>query len=474
MSTDSKFLQLLNSGLDQTSVPNGATLVVAFSGGPDSSALLVGLAALNDQREFNLIAAHVNHKIRPEASAQDQLTAQHIAESLGVEFVTENIDVPGLAKKNKISIESSARTYRYKALANIAAASNAFGVVTGHTGDDQAETVLHHAARGSGLKGIAGMSFNSKLKIVDENIDLTVLRPMLDTPRSECIAFCSESNITPVTDESNSSREYTRNKLRLDVLPALNDAVPEATRALARLAKNASDDLEIVEWVVERHLIVAQTSNNSYSRLTVEALPDSLIARMLMRAYENHTGHSLNLERTHIWSMANLLAGHSGTSIELPNNVEFFVDKDIFGFRFADDDDCPYPSELKTVSFELPGSTELGSGITLSANIVDRPVRLDSGNPNVAFASPSLASHSLKLRTRQNGDRFQPLGMEPLVKLQDFFVGAGVPERWRNRVPIIDSDQGIIWIAGYRLAEWAKVLPEHDQVARFELVGINR
>lgn len=471
MTADTKFLKILDAGLDQASVPDGSTLVVAFSGGADSSALLVGLVELQIQRRLTLIAAHINHQIRPESSDQDQQAAKKIAVSLGVEFTSVTVDVPARAAASKESIEAAARSARYEALAEIMADRKAFGVVTGHTQDDQAETVLLHAARGSGLKGMSGMDYQTNLLLPDSGTMLNVLRPMLDVPGNACIEFCERTGINPVIDESNSSRDYTRNKLRMDVLPLLNEAVPEASRALTRLAKNASDDLEIIDWVVERHLAVARFERDSYSRNSVEGLPDSLISRILMNAYESHLGHVLNLERTHVVGMASLLSGRSGTSIELPNGVVFYIDKDMFGFRSSDDDDCPYPNTLVTSEMTLPGITELGDNVVISARIVERPERLDSGNTHIAFATPELISHSLQLRKRKNGDRFQPLGMEPQVKLQDFFVGAGVPERWRDRIPIIDSERGIIWIAGYRLAEWAKVLPEHDQVARFELVG---
>ncbi|MBT4126018.1 MAG: tRNA lysidine(34) synthetase TilS [Chloroflexi bacterium] len=471
MSADDKFLELLSAGLDQAKVPAGATLVVALSGGPDSTALLAGLAALRQSHQFKLIAAHVNHQIRPDSSASDQKAAAEIAKSLNADFTTVDIDVPALAAVNGVSIESAARTFRYKELNKIVVENKAFGVVTGHNNDDQAETVLQHAARGSGLKGISGMRFNSRLTIPDEKIDVTVLRPMLDTPRSLIEKYCENLNLSIVTDESNASREYTRNKIRLDVLPALNEAIPEATRSLSRLAKNAKDDLEIVDWVVDRHLLVAETRNGKYSRHTVDGLPPILVNRILMRAYDVHTGHSLNLERTHVAKMSELLEGQSGTSIELPNQVVFFVDKDEFGYRSANDDDCPFPSELISEKLALPGTTELGNGMAITAEIIDRPERLDAGSAHITFATPELSSHSLMLRNRNNGDRFQPLGMSPKAKLQDFFVGAGVPERWRDRVPIIDSDQGIVWVAGYRLAEWAKVLPEHEQVTRLEFVG---
>ncbi|MDG0867313.1 tRNA lysidine(34) synthetase TilS [Candidatus Lucifugimonas marina] len=471
MSTDSKFIQLLGAGLDQTGVPDGVTLVVAFSGGPDSSALLAGLSELRERRNLSLIAAHVNHGIRPESSAADQDAAAAVAKSLGVDFIAAKIDVPVLSADNGVSIESAARTFRYKELEAIATDNNAYGVVTGHTEDDQAETVLQHAARGSGLKGISGMRFTSRLNIAAENVKLRILRPMLDISRVLCVEYCECRGLSPVFDESNSSREYTRNKIRLDVLPQLNEAIPEASRALARLAMNASDDLEIIDWVVELHLSDAKTGNGLYVRDSVSALPPSLTRRLIMKAYDDNVGHSLDLERTHVIKMQELLNGQSGTSIELPNKAVFFVDKDEFGFRMQGDDDCPYPSIVTAKKLETPGITDLSDGVAVHTEVIDRPEHLDAGGPNVTFASPELISRSLNLRSRKNGDRFQPLGMVPKVKLQDFFVGAGVPERWRDRVPLVDSDQGIVWVAGYRLAEWAKVLPEHDRVTRFEIVG---
>jgi tRNA(Ile)-lysidine synthase len=194
---------------------------------------------------------------------------------------------------------------------------------------------------------------------------------------------------------------------------------------------------------------------------------------MLMRAYEIRVGHSQDLERGHVADMLRHLRGRSGTSIELPNSARFFVDKDSFGFSQENDDDCPYPQSLAATDLQIPGTTQLGDGFTIDATIVNRPEKLDSGDSHITFATPDLLSHSLTLRFRRNGDRFQPLGMDPQVKLQDFFVGAGVPERWRNRIPIIESGQGIIWVAGYRLAEWAKVLPGHKQVTRLELASAN-
>jgi tRNA(Ile)-lysidine synthase len=475
MSSGSTFLEQLDAGLTRASVPHGAVLVVAFSGGPDSSALLGGLSELRDHWNFTLWAVHVNHNIRPGESELDQRAAQQIAEQCGVEFTAVAVEVPTVANEKNISIESAARQLRYEALSHSADKHLAYGVVTAHTRDDQAETVLMHAGRGSGLKGIAGIRPRSVLKIPGSDIEMTALRPMLGISKAECETYCEQIGVQFVVDESNSSREYTRNRIRLDVLPELIKAIPGSSDALARLAENAADDLSIVDWAVERLLEQARGGPvpGRYSRASVLSHPPALIARVLMRTFEDHVGHANDLERSHVASMVELLAGRSGTSLDLPNGVTFIVDRDSFGFRSgsAPDNDCPYPDPLKLTELKIPGTTGLGDGFSMTTAIVERPLNLDPENPWVTFASPTIARLLPRLRNRKNGDRFQPLGMEPQVKLQDFFVGAGVPERWRDRVPIVESSRGIVWVAGSRLAEWAKVQPAHKRVTRLELTG---
>ena len=335
MSAEQKCIELLSAGLERSETLDGETLVVAFSGGPDSSALLAGLSNLNARNRWQLIAAHVNHQIQRETSQRDSDRAREIASESKVEFTEVTVNVPEFANSRGISVELAARTLRYQSLAEIAAHHGAYGVVTGHTLDDQAETVLHHAARGAGLKGISGMSVSGKLEISDHGVGLNVIRPMLEIPHSLCLDFCHELGITPVLDESNSSREYTRNKLRLDVLPNLNIAVPGASQALTRLARNTSDDLQLIEWVVADYLDRISTGPNSYSRAAANELPEFLTRRLLIGAYERLLGHSLDLERVHVETMIDLLNGTSGKSVELPNQTSFYIDKATFGFRLG-------------------------------------------------------------------------------------------------------------------------------------------
>ena len=464
------FLKQLNAGLIRSTIPDRATLIVAFSGGPDSSALLAGLSVLSEKKCFNLIACHVNHQIRVDSSEADELASQKIADSLGVKFLAISVNVPKISIEQKISIETAARTLRYEVLSQLSEQYGAYGVVTGHTKDDQAETVLLHAGRGAGLKGLVGMKYRSTLTFPKSDTKLTILRPLLDISRPTIISYCKQKNIKPVIDTSNNDRQYTRNKIRLDALPALEAATPGAKNALARLAENVSDDLAIVDWIVERELQQAAYSDDKYSRSKINSLPIYLIRRILMLAYRNHVGHSQQLERTHVSEMASQLLNHSGTSMDLPCGVSFHVDKDAFSFNSNDNDDCPYPSPIVETSLNHLGFTELGNGFAVTIELRNRPRKLDTGNSWITYASPAIANLNLLLRNRKNGDRFQPLGMNPHIKLQDFFVGAGVPKRWRDRVPLIESNNNILWVAGSRLAEWGKVMPEHTEVTRLELI----
>ncbi len=473
MSTEQKFNELLGAGFDRAKMPEGETIIVAFSGGPDSSALLYGMTELAKDKRWQIVAGHVNHQIRRETSQRDLDRTKEIAAQLSVEFTATTVDVPEFANSEGISIELAARTLRYQSLAKIVANQGAYAVVTGHTRDDQAETVLHHASRGAGLKGISGMSVSGKLEIPGYGVEVNVIRPMLDIPHACCVEICKARGITPIHDESNLSREYTRNKLRLEVVPNLNEAVPGASQALARLARNSADDLQLIEWVVNQHLDRITTGINTYSRAGMSGLPEFLTRRLVIGAYERALGHSLDLERVHIDAILDLLNGPSGKSLKLPNEAIFYIDKETFGFRLGGIDDCPYPQLSLPQNISVPGILNLGQNVRLAADVVERPDNLDTRDLNMVFATPDLTRESLTLRYRSDGDRIQPLGTGNSVKLQDLFVNAGVPSRWRSRIPVVDSPNGIVWVPGHRMAEWAKVRPKHSKVVILQLQGLD-
>jgi tRNA(Ile)-lysidine synthase len=471
MTSFDSFVENLRSGLAEAELVPGSKLVVAFSGGPDSTALLAGLAELRDHLSLDLLACHVNHGIRSETSHKDAEAARNIAKSLSVEFRLFETDVPSQAKSRKQGIEQTAREVRYELLGGVVEEFNAFGVVTGHTLDDQAETTLLHVARGSGLKGMSGMRAFSILDIASIGTSLNVIRPLLGARHHDCVEFCDLRSLAYVVDESNSSDVYARNRARHDALPTLERVSPGATVALARLAKNSQQDIDALDWLTENIVTDLEIEGGIYSLAGISDLPEPVVTRVLMRLFEIAAGNLQELERSHLDLMSHLVRGHSGTSIDLPQGVQMLVDKESFRFTTTSDmDDCPYPPVIEEATFNIPSDQSFAENWKIVAESMPRPANLNSNNPLATYASSSLEEATLRVRNRRPGDRFHPLGATGSKKLQDYFVDEGLPRRWRHRVPIVEANSEIAWIGGGRLSEWAKVQPDDDRVVRFEIV----
>jgi tRNA(Ile)-lysidine synthase len=195
----------------------GAPLIVAVSGGPDSLALLHMLARQSLLPAEALLVAHLDHALRPSSAAEAHFVAATAAE-WGVAGRVERVDVRTLAETGRLTLEAAARQARYDFLARVVTEAGGRAIATGHTADDQAETVLMHILRGSGTAGLRGMLPASP---VPGHPHLTLLRPWLRASRAEIVAYCQEHRLRPITDESNTDPAYFRNRLRHELLPLL-------------------------------------------------------------------------------------------------------------------------------------------------------------------------------------------------------------------------------------------------------------
>ena len=191
-----------------------------------------------------------------------------------------------------------------------------------------------------------------------------------------------------------------------------------------------------------------------------------------MAAYESVTGTLDGLESAHLDAMLEVALGRAGASVDLTGGVKMIGDRHVarLAHRVRQDDDCPYPSTVPEQPLSVPGDLDLADGFRLVAEI--RPgATPEPGREWIATLDPAILDGELVVRSRRPGDRFHPLGMPGPVKLQDFFVNAGVPRRWRDRVPLVESASGIAWVAGHRPAEWARLGPSADRALRLELTG---
>ena len=224
---------LVDSGLAP-----GSSFVVAVSGGPDSLCLLHAIYNIREELDLSLYGAHLDHGLRGEASAKD---AEFVAETfarLDIPLSLETADVPAFRTEHRLSVEEAARKVRYEFLARVATERQADAIALGHTADDQAETVLMHVIRGSGLSGLRGMEGVSRSHSNTGNPVL--VRPLLGVTREETVDYCRELKLEPRHDESNLSTELKRNRVRLELLPMLESYNPRIRDALVRLSQSSA------------------------------------------------------------------------------------------------------------------------------------------------------------------------------------------------------------------------------------------
>ena len=225
-----RFVDAVETGLQQAGVDFGRPLLIAFSGGPDSSALLLACIALRDRRGLDITAAHFNHRLRGAESDRDGAHAEAVCRRFGVECLSGTGDALAHSRQAGRSLEAAARELRYAFLADAASSASAQAAATGHTMDDQAETVLLNITRGAGLRGLAAMRGAADLPIAGRAKPLRVVRPMLGLRKSEAAGHCRQLGLAPLLDHTNDDTRFPRNKLRRDVIPILESINPGCHR----------------------------------------------------------------------------------------------------------------------------------------------------------------------------------------------------------------------------------------------------
>ena len=474
MSIREWFVDGVEAGLEAAGVDLGRRLLVAFSGGADSTALLLACNVLHTRRGLQVAAAHFNHRLRGADSDRDALFAETLCRETGVECITGSADVAAHRDREQLSLEEAARELRYGFLARAVAEHDAQAVATGHTLDDQAETVLLHLVRGSGLAGLAGMRPSHVLQSVDATPALRVARPMLGLRHADAERFCAEHGVEPRLDRSNEDLRHPRNRLRHVVLPELATINPRAIEAIVRLSSHVRAELDLIDRQVDtawRDVAVGTGGNVRLRRECLRALPDGLLPHILRRLYESVAGSTAQLELVHVEQMTAAALGRVGATVGLPRGLRMEIGYDHVSLLRPEDDGlpCPYPPSVGQAPLPVPGRVRLGAGFGLAASVEAAPANLCDSSPWVSFLDPAVAGTPLFVRSRRPGDRFQPLGMAAPKRLQDFFVDERVPRAWRDRVPLVETERGIAWVAGRRPAEWARLTAGAPRALRLEL-----
>ncbi len=463
---------------DQCRLSRDHPLVVGVSGGPDSLCLMSVLRKLG----YRIIVAHFNHKLRPDSDA-DANVVEQTAARLNLVSVIESGDVRAYADQEKLSIEEAARMMRYRFLMQQAHQFNAQAVAMGHTADDQVETVLMHFIRGAGLAGLKGMSHRTIVHMFDPEIP--IVRPLLDMWREETVVYCAANGFRPRHDPSNASLDFFRNRLRHLLIPTLETYNPRFRDVLLRTSRSLEGDYEILAGVLDEvwKACVLQESVGFviFDSAALAEQPPGLQRNLIRRAIERIHPDELDLNYAALERASNFISGDPPhVRMDLAGGVHLLREGSyiyvVSGNITLPIERWPQmPAESNTISLKIPCQVTLSGGWKLSCecwNIASLALEQARANddPFQAWLDAKGIADALELRVRQEGDRFQPLGMEGHeMKISDFFINVKLPQRARERWPLLCMGEKVIWVPGYRPAHPYRVTEATRQALYFSM-----
>ncbi len=433
----------------------GDRVVVGVSGGPDSLALLHALLAFAPEYRLVLWVAHLNHMFRGQAAAEDAEYVRALAERLGLGVTVEAVDVPKLIAATGLSPEEAARQARYDFLHRVADKVGANRIAVGQNRDDQAETILLNLLRGAGAEGLAGM---------DPGRDSIVIRPLLAVPRSEIEAYCASLGLTPRIDATNSEPIYRRNRIRLQLLPLLEREYNANIReGLVRTAALLRDEQDYLSRLTRARLSEISQVLPPGIALDLDALAGehrAMQRRLLRAAIEAVHGDLRGIEFDHIEAVLRLVsASPTGKRLDLPRGL--VIEREYGRLRLYLSEQRSEVPEPVCQEITVPGMTVIRElGCQVQAWFLSQPGASDTPGRYLAWLDLDRLTLPLKVRTRRDGDWLQPLGMAGTKKVKAILQEAKVPRSGRERVPLlVDGEDQIIWVVGYKLAAGAAASP---------------
>lgn len=434
-------------------ISRGQTVLVAVSGGPDSTALLHILTTLRETWNLHIVAAHLNHGFRGAEAEEEAAYVSALCRRLDVTCFLSQEDVPARRKRLHLSAQEGARQARHAFLRHVAQEAGAERIALGHTRDDRVETILLNLFRGTGPDGLIGFP----------PLQLPLIRPLYDVSREETHAYCAAFDLQPRADSSNSKMDYRRNRLRSELLPILtayyNERVGEA---ILRLSNLVSADNVLLEKLAEQagaRLVLEQNSAGLVlDRELLNREPIALRRRILRQAIQQVRGH---LRDIGFETVEQILDGDKVKfSRELPADGETVVIIHGNAERLTIEQSAAIKSDLPwQVEIGIPGRTDLPvAGVFIETRLcetlrearekahayreetegfVPGGRRLDPIIIRIADVTLPLAA-----RSRRVGDRMRPVGLNGSKKVQDLFTDARIPTAERGRIPILADSGG--------------------------------
>lgn len=432
----------------------GDCLVVAVSGGPDSVALLHILREISHLWNWKLVVAHVNHRFRGEESDREADFVARLAENWGIPCVTGVIDVPAYIEESGMNSQVAAREKRYDFLVQTAVSHGAQAIVLAHHADDQAETILMRVIRGTGPAGLSGIPMRRSIKKME------LIRPLLRIYKQELLLHIRTHQLEFCTDSSNQARKYTRNRIRLDVMPFLRQLNPRLSVSLNRLSRTMEAEDSFIEEETRRIFADKMTVNEEeihFSRMVFLSLHLALQRRLIKLILDYLSSDTVisDFDRLELIRSAVLQDSPPNLSLDIGEGVRFYREYDRIGFTMATEAILPEAEAYHYMVAAGDGDLQIpGTGINMHYFVSDNVSFPNSGSVpgrNSAVFDLDELHFPLTIRIRRDGDRIRLSGLNGSKKVKDIFIDEKVPPSLRNRLPVVaDAENRIIWVPGFR------------------------
>ncbi len=440
-------------------------VVAGVSGGPDSMCMLHVLCRLQKIYEFNLVVVHIHHGIRGKDADEDMLYVEKYCKEREISFRAYRYDVPRMAKEARLSGEEMGRKLRYDTFAKICDELEAGVIAVAHHSDDVSETFLMNLFRGTGVKGLSGI----------RPIRGNVIRPLLSLSRTDVMDYLQEYNIAYRVDASNLEDEYTRNKIRNQVLAyareEINDRVSEHICQAAAQLNEISEYLDRQAATAFERVVLKEAGN---CEIDIDVLMelDIVLRKMVVRkTLECLAGRLKDISAKHVMLVLELANGETGKQIQLPYNI---ICQKSYG-RIRCCAECE--TEKKTssgiyIEYMLEKEKESKKEIYVKDSdkiyleVLENTEIVDEIQEKMytKWLDYDILKGSLQIRNRENGDYIVVNDQGGKKKLKDYFIDLKIPREERDRILLVAKGQEVFWIIGYRISERCKITAQTNHV----------
>ncbi len=417
-------------------------VLVGYSGGADSTALLYLMKRECELRKLPLAAMHVNHGIRGGEALRDELHCREVCESLGIELTVIRADIPSLAEKLGKGLEETARDLRYEKFREaLESDSRLDTVATAHNADDNAETLIFNLARGSGLAGLCGIPPERRLG------EFRVIRPLLGATKREILAYCEKIGADYITDSTNSDTTYSRNFIRSELIPRLTELNPAFLTATARLTRQAREDSEYLDGIAATF---PQSDDGSLDAYELARLERPIAARVLRRF--------ASLEAVHIDAILTLLPRDG--ELSLPSGVRAEIKRGRLSFTRGEKlEPLEFNFELHR-GINFSERREFAISVRDSVREADEIKKDNETLKNIYKLSiptrlkSDTINNILFARSREPGDAYVSGGMTR--RLKKLLNAKKLTELERRTLPVLCDSEGILAVPGVAVADRAR------------------